>query len=63
MIYNKVLACAKEKNVSIREIERSAGIGNGTISKWENSNPTVDTLCKVAKALEKPIEYFLNEDE
>lgn len=63
MIYDIILACAREKNLSIREIERLAGFSNGTISKWEKSNPTVDRLYKVAKILEKPIEYFLKEGD
>lgn len=59
MIYDKVLTFAKERNMSIRELERSAGLSNGTISKWENSNPTAINLLKVARILEKPIEDFL----
>ncbi len=59
MIYDKVLTFAKERNMSIRELERRAGLSNGTISKWENSNPTAINLLKVARILEKPIEDFL----
>ena len=59
LIYDRILICAKEKNMSIRELERSAGLSNGAISKWENSDPTANNLLKVARILEKPIEYFL----
>lgn len=63
MIYNTVLACAKEQNISIRELERRAGLSNGAISKWEQSTPTVDNLISVAKVLDKPLEYFITGKE
>lgn len=63
MIYNKIKELCKEKNVSVGQVEKRAGLGNGTISKWNDSKPTVDNLLAVAKELGKPMEYFLDDGQ
>ena len=40
-----------KKNISISALEKKAGLGNGTIGKWRDSKPNVETLSKVADAL------------
>lgn len=42
---------AEKKHISLKQLEVKAGIGNGTIGKWREANPSVDTLKKVADAL------------
>ncbi len=55
MIYENIVKTCKEKGISIMALERKAGIANGVIGRWRESSPTVDTLRKVADALEVPI--------
>lgn len=62
MIFDKVQKCAEELGLSIRELERRAGLENGTISKWRTCNPRLNNIAAVAKELKRPIEFFL-EDE
>ena len=50
-IYNKVKKIADRKGFSLRQVERNAGIANGSIYRWKTQSPTVDNLLKVAKAL------------
>ena len=51
-MYEKVKAIAEDKGLTIAALEKKAGVANGTIGKWRNSNgPTVATLEKLAKAL------------
>ena len=50
-IYDRIKAIAKEKKITIAEIERKAGLGNASIGKWNRVSPKVDTLQKVADAL------------
>lgn len=59
MIFEKVKQAALEKGMSIAQIEKEAGIGNGTIRRWDESNPRIDKLQAVSKILNKPIEFFL----
>ena len=51
MIYAKIKNIASQKNISIAALEKKAGLSNGTIGKWRNSAPNVDSLIKVAKVL------------
>lgn len=63
MIFDKVKECADGLDISIREVERRAGLENGTISKWRTSVPRADNLAAVAKVLGKSVEYFLDESK
>jgi len=51
LIYETVKAIAEKRGISLKQLEVKAGIGNGTIGKWREANPSVDTLKKVADAL------------
>lgn len=51
-MYNTIKRLAKEKGMSISETEKRAGLGNGAIGGWRTGSPTLDSLEKVAKALD-----------
>lgn len=51
MIYDNIKKICKEKGVSVASVEKLAGLGNGAISKWNESSPTIDNLQSVAKVL------------
>lgn len=51
MIYENVKALADKKDLSIAELEKRSGLGNGTIGKWREAVPSVNSLLKVAKVL------------
>lgn len=40
---------------SIAAIEKAAGLSNGVIRHWEENSPRMDTLLKVANALNTDI--------
>lgn len=61
-ILEKVKMLADAKNMSISDIEKLAGVSNGSIGKWVNSIPKADNLFKVAQVLEHSVEYFLTDD-
>lgn len=50
MIYENVKRLCEQHHVSIFELERSCGIANGAIGKWQErtSSPRVLTLQKIA---------------
>lgn len=62
-IYDKIKALCDEKGISIYECERRAGIANGVIGSWRKSEPMFETISKVAKVLEVPLEHFLKKEE
>lgn len=61
MIYERIERLCKKQNISIKELEKTAGIGNGTIGKWRVQSPTVSTLDKVAKVLDVPVAKLLSD--
>lgn len=60
MLYDKIREICKAKGISIGSLEKQAGLGNGTISKWNNASPTVDNLNAVAKILKVKVDKLLN---
>lgn len=64
MVYQKITEYCKENNLSISAFEKKCGIGNGTIGKWEQgSNPSYETLKKIVRATDIPIEDLLKDEE
>ncbi len=61
MLYDKIKDVCKERGLSVALVEKESGLSNGTISKWNKSNPTVDKLKAVADYFGVSIEYFLEE--
>lgn len=59
MIYQNVKKLAEENNLTIRQVELKAELGNGTIARWKKSKPSIVTLVKVAKVFNVPIEELL----
>ncbi len=59
------LKTAREiKNISQRKLGMLLGLSDKAISAYESGRtyPPLDTLLKIAKELDKPVSYFLDED-
>lgn len=63
MIYKKVKALCEEHDISIRECEIRAGLGNGVIAGWKESVPRLDKIQAVAKVLGVPLSELAEGDE
>ena len=50
----------KAHGITLAELERKAGIGNGNIARWTTVNPRVDTLAKVADYFHVSMDSLLN---
>lgn len=59
---NKIKEIAKNKGMSISEIEQAAGLSHGSIGKWDQSKPLAENLYKVATILDTSVEELLKED-
>lgn len=53
MIYDNVVELMIKKNMTIFELERKAGLANGTVRKWKGStnSPKIESVMAVAKVL------------
>ncbi len=59
ILYGNVKRIAKERNITLRELEDAAHLGNGSIGKWKTVSPKINTIEKVAVALNVPISMLL----
>lgn len=44
------------------QLEKTCGLGNGTVSGWKNGNPRVDLLIRVADFFGITIDELLKEE-
>lgn len=63
MLYETVKKLCKEKGIPIYELEKRAGVGNGTIRFWKNGSPRLDTLERVADALGIKVTTLINKSK
>lgn len=62
-IYDKIKKICKEKGLSVTYVEKKAELGNGLISKWNDSVPSVANLKKVAGILEVTVDELIGDEE
>ena len=62
MIYDNVKTICEERGISIAALEREIGFARSTIQKWNENEPGVRKVQKVADFLGVPMEELL-EDE
>ncbi|MCT1186313.1 XRE family transcriptional regulator [Lactococcus lactis] len=62
-LYEKIKELAKQKKVSIRQVEEKLGIANGTIRRWGKTNPSVKTVKSVADYFDVTVDYLLGRAE
>ncbi len=60
LIYDKIKEICRKKGISTRSIEVKAGLGNGAITKWNTSSPSVENLKAVADALEITVDRLIS---
>jgi transcriptional regulator with XRE-family HTH domain len=62
-IYDKIKKICKEKGLSVTYVEKKSELGNGLISKWNDSVPSVANLKKVASILEVTVDELIGDEE
>lgn len=48
MIYDNIRTICEKKNISIKQVERELGFSNSSICKWNECEPSVWKVQKVA---------------
>ncbi|MFT3982274.1 MAG: helix-turn-helix transcriptional regulator [Lachnospiraceae bacterium] len=59
MIFKNVETLARKNNIPIYELEKRAGIANGTVGRWKSSSPNIRSLQAVAKVLGVKVDELL----
>lgn len=62
-INEKIRKAMRDANITQKELGKKLGISQAAINKYlrKNSNPTAETIKKIADALGVPVAYFLDE--
>lgn len=63
MILDKIKVLCRERGTNITEVEKSVGIGFGTVYKWGKVSPSVANLKLVADYFGVTVDDLLKEDE
>lgn len=60
----KVRQLRKQQNLSLEDLSQRAGVSATAIHKLERNGmvPTIATLMKLARAFDRPVSYFVDED-
>ncbi|OUP80886.1 UNVERIFIED_ORG: transcriptional regulator [Lacrimispora saccharolytica] len=59
MLYDNVKRVCDEKGISVGKLEKELELSNGSICKWNESEPGIRKVEKVAKYLGVSIEELL----
>ncbi len=60
---DKIKVLAVQNKISVAELERTLGFGNGSISKWNKQSPSVEKLKQVADFFHVSVDYLLGREE
>ena len=59
---DKIKQICKERGISVRELEKKAGLSGNTITRWTGGkNPSIKTLARVAEVLGMSVPELLEE--
>lgn len=61
-LYSKVRSACAEKGTTVFALEQQLGFPRSSIAKWDAHTPSFEKVSAVAKALDKPLEYFAESD-
>lgn len=61
MLYELIKSLCKDKGISIRRLERECGLSYGSVSKWNVSSPSAESLYKVANYLGTSFDILMKE--
>lgn len=62
-LLENIKAIAKSRGLSLRQLEEAAGIGQNTMSRWDENKPSVDKVKKVADALGVTVDELLKDND
>lgn len=62
-IFERTKSIAKQKGLTLKQVEEKAGLSETSLYNWKRSNPKSENLEKVAKVLNVSVDYLLGNTE
>lgn len=63
MLVENIRCLCRERGVSIQQLERELGFGNGTIRRWGENAPSVDKVKAVADYFGVTVDELLTDHD
>ena len=60
--YEIIKELAKQKKLSIRQLEMNLGYSNGYLAKWRVNTPNSDELSRIADYFDVSVDYLLGRE-
>lgn len=60
---DRIKELANQRKVSVAELERALGFGNGSISKWSKQSPSTEKLKQVADYFQVSLDYLVGRSD
>lgn len=60
MLADKIKEIAKNKNIAVYKIEQDCNIASGSISKWNDIEPSWEKVKRVANYLKVTVDELVN---
>ena len=61
-LVERIRVLARQRDLSLPQLEVELGLGNGTISRWKTSSPNTDKLQKIADYFNVSMDYLLGRE-
>lgn len=58
-LYERVLEIIKRNDLTPYQLEQKCGFSNGTIKRWKNHSPNIESIIQVAQILNVSIDYLV----
>lgn len=62
-LVEKIRTLARQRDLSLPQLEQELGLGNGTISRWRSSSPNTEKLQKIADYFQVSMDYLLGREQ
>ena len=62
MTIANIRALCKERKITIAELERNTGLGNGVIARWDGASPRIEGVKAVADYFGVSVDDLLREE-
>lgn len=63
MIAENIRQRCKDQGITLAELERAVGLGNGVIWRWDTTNPRVDSIKLVADYFGVAVDDLLQDNQ
>lgn len=61
-LLDKVKTLCLKSSTTLAQLEKTLNFGNGTLSRWNTSSPSIDKIQKIADYFNVSVDYLLDRD-